>query len=116
MNRSVLILGGGIAGLTAAFRLAAAGLAVTIIEESAHLGGGLSQTSSPLLLDAHHATWSLLDQLDKGSLLRRLRHTPLEFLQANGARTQFLHLFQKGIELFGKIIPDTCHSKGGNTV
>ncbi|MDL1889166.1 FAD-dependent oxidoreductase [Nitrospirales bacterium NOB] len=92
MNRSVLILGGGIAGLTAAFRLAADGLAVTIIEESAHLGGGLSQTSSPLLLDAHHATWSLLDQLGKGSLLRRLRHTPLEFLQANGARTQFLHL------------------------
>lgn len=92
MNRTVLILGGGIAGLTAALHLAADGHAVTVIEQADHLGGRLCHAPPPLLLEAHTATWSLLKTLGKDTATRRLRHTPLEFLQATGTRTQFLHL------------------------
>ncbi len=92
MNRTVLILGGGIAGLTAALHLAADGHAVTVIEQADRLGGRLSQAPPPLLLEAHTATWSLLKTLGTDTATRRLRHTPLEFLQATGARIQFLHL------------------------
>jgi len=92
MNRTVLILGGGIAGLTAALHLAADGHAVTVIEQADRLGGRLCHAPPPLLLEAHTATWSLLKTLGKDTATRRLRHTPLEFLQATGARIQFLHL------------------------
>lgn len=92
MNRTVLILGGGIAGLTAALHLAANGHSVTVIEQADHVGGRLSQAPPPLLLEAHHATWALLKTLGKDIHTRRLRHTPLEFLQTTGARIQFLHL------------------------
>ncbi len=92
MNRTVLILGGGIAGLTAALHLAADGHTVTVIEQADRLGGRLCQAPPPLLLEAHAATWSLLKTLGKDTAARRLRHTPLEFLQATGARIQFLHL------------------------
>lgn len=92
MNRTVLILGGGIAGLTAALHLAADGHTVTVIEQADHLGGRLCHAPPPLLLEAHTATWSLLKTLGKDTAARRLRHTPLEFFQATGSRIQFLHL------------------------
>ncbi len=92
MSKTVLILGGGIAGLTAALHLSENGYSVTVIEQAATIGGRLLQAPPPLLLEAHHATWSLLHRLGKDVATRRLRHTPLEFLQMSGARTQFLHL------------------------
>lgn len=92
MNRTVLILGGGIAGLTAALHLAADGHTVTVIEQADHLGGRLCHAPPPLLLEAHTATWSLLKTLGKDTAARRLRHTPLEFFQATGSHIQFLHL------------------------
>ncbi|MCC2641148.1 MAG: putative Pytoene desaturase [Nitrospira sp.] len=92
MSGTVLILGGGIAGLTAALQLSARGHAVTVIEQAPRLGGRLQHAPPPLLLEAHTATWSLLDRLGKETLTRKLRHTPLEFLQSTGARIQFLHL------------------------
>lgn len=92
MSGTVLILGGGISGLTAALQLSASGHAVTVIEQAAKVGGRLCHAPPPLLLEAHHATWSLLNRLGKDVVTRRLRHTPLEFLQSSGARIQFLHL------------------------
>lgn len=92
MSGTVLILGGGIAGLTAALHLSASGYSVTVIEQAATVGGRLFHAPPPLLLEAHHATWSLLHRLGKDVATRRLRHTPLEFLQSSGARIQFLHL------------------------
>jgi uncharacterized protein with NAD-binding domain and iron-sulfur cluster len=92
MSKTVLILGGGIAGLTAALHLSASGHPVTVIEQAATVGGRLCHAPPPLLLEAHHATWSLLTRLGRETATRRLRHTPLEFLQSNGARIQFLHL------------------------
>ena len=92
MSGTVLILGGGIAGLTAALHLSTSGHTVTVIEQAANVGGRLCHAPPPLLLEAHHATWSLLNRLGKDVVTRRLRHTPLEFLQSSGARIQFLHL------------------------
>ncbi|MCH7763571.1 MAG: protoporphyrinogen oxidase [Candidatus Marinimicrobia bacterium] len=41
MNKSIVIIGGGIAGLTAAFRLKEAGIKVTLLEKNDRLGGVL---------------------------------------------------------------------------
>ncbi|MFQ6611114.1 MAG: protoporphyrinogen oxidase, partial [Fidelibacterota bacterium] len=41
MNKSVVIIGGGIAGLTAGYRLKEAGFQVTLIEKSSRLGGAM---------------------------------------------------------------------------
>ncbi|NQU66433.1 MAG: protoporphyrinogen oxidase [Candidatus Marinimicrobia bacterium] len=41
MNKSVVIIGGGIAGLTAAFRLQQSGVNVTLVEKSGRLGGAM---------------------------------------------------------------------------
>ncbi len=92
MSQSVLILGGGIAGLTAALSLAAQGHSVTVVEQGAHLGGRMWHAPPPVLLEAHGATWSLIKTLGQDSVTRSLRHTPLEFLQSTGTRIQFLHL------------------------
>ncbi len=92
MSPSVLILGGGIAGLTAALSLAAKGHSVTVVEQAGHLGGRLWHAPPPILLEAHTATWSLIKTLGQDAVTRQLRHTPLEFLQSTGARIQFLHL------------------------
>lgn len=92
MSQTVLILGGGIAGLTAALSLAAKGHSVTVIEQADHVGGRLWHAPPPILLEAHTATWSLIKTLGQDAVTRQLRHTPLEFLQSTGARIQFLHL------------------------
>ncbi len=92
MSQSVLILGGGIAGLTAALSLAAKGHSVTVIEQAGRLGGRLWHAPPPILLEAHTATWSLIKTLGRDAITRQVRHTPLEFLQSTGARIQFLHL------------------------
>jgi uncharacterized protein with NAD-binding domain and iron-sulfur cluster len=92
MSGTVLILGGGIAGLAAALHLGTSGHSVTVIDQGDPIGGRLRQAPPPLLLEAHSATWSLLNSLGKETLIRQYRHTPLEFLQSTGTRTQFLHL------------------------
>ena len=89
MSRTIAVIGGGIAGLTAAFGLASRGHDVTILDEADRLGGRLTTEPVLLLFGSHTATWALLDQLHSASLLRPLRHTPLEFLQPNGSRVQY---------------------------
>lgn len=49
----VLIVGGGPAGLSAAARLAAAGLAVTLVDEQPELGGQYYRRPSPAVLREH---------------------------------------------------------------
>lgn len=92
MSRTVAVIGGGIAGLTAALGLSSRGYDVTILDEAARLGGRLAIEPLILLFSCHTATWSLLEQLDAAPLLRTLKHTPLEFLQPNGSRVQYAPL------------------------
>src|SRR5260370_40122453 len=42
MSENVIVVGAGVAGLTAAYRLKMAGLTVTVIEAAGHVGGRMS--------------------------------------------------------------------------
>jgi len=89
MSDTALVIGGGIAGLTAALGLSSRGFRVTIIEQDLKLGGRLAVAPPSLLLDCHTATWSLLEQLHMAATLRRGKPTPIDFLQASGSRVTY---------------------------
>ncbi|MSR23594.1 MAG: FAD-dependent oxidoreductase [Nitrospiraceae bacterium] len=72
MPPTVLVIGGGLAGLAAAVRLSAQNYAVTLVERSERLGGRLlcSGTDAnhfdaipPVLMGHHRATLALLKEL-----------------------------------------------------
>ncbi|MGH7206084.1 MAG: hydroxysqualene dehydroxylase HpnE [Nitrospiraceae bacterium] len=93
MKRTVLIIGGGPAGITAALRLSERGYAVTLLEQRRELGGRL--ISSPesgeppdaipsVLLGCHKATLSLLKRLGTAHQVRFSDHLRFEFLLPGG--------------------------------
>ncbi len=90
MNRTVLIVGGGMAGMTAALRLSAQGYHITIIDSAPRLGGRLAETEDIpfILFRCHTATWSLLEWLGTAAEIRRDPPCPLEFLLADGRLTR----------------------------
>jgi glycine/D-amino acid oxidase-like deaminating enzyme len=87
---SVIVLGGGLAGLTAAHRLVSHGTRVTLLDQRSTLGGsaissGQGQESSPLTIsNSHQATWALWRSLPSQVSSPPLVHVPLEFLLPNG--------------------------------
>ncbi len=100
MPGRVLIIGGGPAGLTAAFRLSAAGYPVTVLDERKEVGGrlidsqpGLSTTADtipPVLLGCHHATMGLLTSLRTGktaATTATLRSVPIEILPSDSEQS-----------------------------
>ena len=92
---SVLVLGGGLAGLTAAYRLASHGIRITLIDQRLALGGSSIQSEkewepSPLTIsNSHDATWNLLRSLGSSISPARLPHVPLEFLMPDGTTTAY---------------------------
>ena len=87
---SVVVLGGGLAGLTAAYRLACHGIRVTLLDRRSILGGNAIPSSqgweaSPLTISkSHHDTWDLLHALGGYISSARPSHVPLEFLLPDG--------------------------------
>jgi len=83
--QSVLILGGGPAGLTAAYRLTIQGYQVTIIDRRPLLGGagtskGLCDDPEPFtILGCHHATQALLHALHPDPRQLEIAEIQLEF-------------------------------------
>jgi len=84
--QSVIVLGAGPAGLTAAYRLSLQGHRVTLISHSSAIGDHLRREGDPPLsiLGCHHATCSLLRSLDATSSQAIFDEAPLEFLLPNG--------------------------------
>lgn len=105
MNETVAILGGGIAGLTAALALSSRGYGVTIVDEAAHLGGRLTSNPLVLLLGCHTATWTLLEALATAPQADT-RSVPLEFLRPDGARVRYSPL----------PLPSPLHTLAGTTL
>jgi squalene-associated FAD-dependent desaturase len=92
MGRTVLIIGGGPAGLTAALRLCAGGQAVTLIEQHGHLGGRLLPRSAaghfdaipPVFMGHHTATLALLQELGTAEAAALSGGLRIEFLLPGG--------------------------------
>lgn len=88
MKRHVLIIGGGLAGLTAALRLSAQGYAVTLVDQDSELGGRLLQSDAEALpvvfLGYQQATLSLLQTLGTASRVSFSNRLRLEFLLPDG--------------------------------
>lgn len=92
MSRTALIIGGGPAGLAAAFRLSSQGHAVTLIEQSGRLGGrllsghgdGQFDALPPVFMGHHRATLALLKELGTADAAPLSRDLRIEFLFPGG--------------------------------
>jgi monoamine oxidase len=82
----VIVLGGGPAGLTAAYRLALGGFGVTLLTPSARIGEHLRREGDlPAdILGCHRATWTLLHAFGIRPAQPAFAETHLEFLLPSG--------------------------------
>jgi squalene-associated FAD-dependent desaturase len=97
MKRTVLVIGGGPAGITAALQLSTHGYAVTLVEEARELGGRLLASAPasaenftgpgeatdalpPVILGCHEATLALCKTLGTTEHLQFFRRLRYEFL------------------------------------
>jgi uncharacterized protein with NAD-binding domain and iron-sulfur cluster len=92
MSPTVAVIGGGIAGLTAAFDLSSRSHAVTVLEESSRLGGRLADDPAIPFFGCYTALSALLDRLGSLTGVRTSKHSALEFLQPNGTCVQYAPL------------------------
>jgi uncharacterized protein with NAD-binding domain and iron-sulfur cluster len=83
-TQSVVILGGGLAGLTAAYRLALLGYRVTLVDQGAH-----SYPEPFTLLGCHHAAQELLHSLHSHSRQPEEIAIPLEFRLPDGSLVHY---------------------------
>ncbi|HET7910245.1 MAG TPA: FAD-dependent oxidoreductase [Nitrospira sp.] len=85
-RQSVIVLGAGPAGLTAAYRLALGGFHVTVLTPSARIGEHVRRESDPpaSILGCHRATWELLHALGVQPAEPAFAEAQLEFLLPGG--------------------------------
>lgn len=88
MPGTVLIIGGGPAGLTAALQLTAHGFLVTLLEAQREIGGQPDPLPS-VLMGCHRATLRLLHSLGSGQLLTRPWHATVEWLPSRPGGSPF---------------------------
>ncbi len=86
VRQSVIVLGAGPAGLTAAYRLAVSGCQVTLLSSSSLPGQQLRRAGDPpsTILGCHHATWALLRALGVQRSPSAFAEATLEFLLPDG--------------------------------
>jgi uncharacterized protein with NAD-binding domain and iron-sulfur cluster len=93
--QSVIILGGGLAGLTAAYRLTNLGYRVTLVNRGPQLGGASAiddQCEIPepfALLGCHHATETLLQSLHPAPQQPEQAEIQLEFRLPDGSLVHY---------------------------
>jgi len=85
-RQSVIVLGAGPAGMTAAYRLALGGLRVTVLTPSARIGEHVRRETDPpaSILGCHAATWALLHALGLRQDQPAFAEAQLEFLLPSG--------------------------------
>lgn len=90
-HQSVIVLGAGPAGLTAAYRLARRGLRVTLLNHSSVLGEHLRRESDPpvSILGCHRATWILLRSFGARPNQPAFAEAQLEFLLPDGRLARY---------------------------
>jgi uncharacterized protein with NAD-binding domain and iron-sulfur cluster len=88
---TVIVLGAGPAGLTAAYRLARRGYHVTLVDRSLELGEHLKSESDPPgpILGCHQATWSLLHSFGIQPYQSSFAESSLEFLFPDGRLARY---------------------------
>lgn len=91
--QSVLVIGAGPAGLTAAYRLASVGHHVTLLNRSQTIGEHLRREGDPPLsiLGCHKATWTLLYALGVLPMPPTFMEASLEFLVPDGMLARYPH-------------------------
>lgn len=98
MTSSPLVLGGGIAGIAAAVRLAAKGMRPILIESRPYLGGRARSfihqktgdeidNGQHLMMGCYHATFALLEQLGTRDLVELQPALRVEFRDPGGGRS-----------------------------
>lgn len=98
MDRSVTVVGAGVAGLAAACALIEAGCAVTLLERRPFVGGRASSYEHPALqevVDCQHVLLgcctNLLDLYRRVGALSKIRwYEEFNFLEPNGGQTRFV--------------------------
>ncbi|HEY7128705.1 MAG TPA: FAD-dependent oxidoreductase [Nitrospira sp.] len=85
-RQSVIVLGAGPAGLTAAYRISQRGLRVTVLTPSARIGEHVRRESDPpaTILGCHQATWALLQAFGIQPAHPAFAEAQLEFLLPSG--------------------------------
>lgn len=83
---SVIVIGDGPAGLTAAYRLIPSGCRITLLSPSSRAGEDFRHASMPPwpILGCHHATWALLRSLGIERDPSMFAESTLEFLLPDG--------------------------------
>lgn len=89
--QSVIVLGAGPAGLTAAYHLTLRGHRVTLISSSPAIGEHLRREGDPphAILGCHHATWSILRSLGIPISPTTFGEATLEFLLPTGRLVRY---------------------------
>jgi squalene-associated FAD-dependent desaturase len=99
MNPDVVIIGAGIAGLTAAVNLADRGVRVCVLEAKAVLGGRATSFNDPqtgervdngqhVLVGCYRETFAFLKKIGTDDRVRMQSHLDVEFVDGTGARSR----------------------------